>query len=502
MKETRTLDVLAVVGGLLALMSIVLVVYCQLPSPDATDMDVVRQSLLRRLPDSPAKADLEISTAYNQYAFPKAYRQRAETLRRVAREFPNSAAVQLRVGSLAEGKQSVDALRRVAQLDQTNAVPLYLLAYDAASRKSWDEAMQLLKQGNSRKECTQYPLAVQSLQTCNLSEQSVLQVAATDFNVHARLRDLERKISEHAANLHASRRTDEALAVLTEAKRAGWAVIHGKQAELIDVLVGVAMVKIALKHEEEIYKGIDSRAGLASVAKEKQKVLYLAAGARNYSGKMMRAFLNRFYKGFSLMLIIAPLAWEVWFALIVIILFAILALRSKRKSASALHFNATAQAFPISRLLKLYALFFLPIGIPAAIIVYAKFDISESVSIFCILTVAVLLPSILLHWCASARYKRAYGAEIRAEGADCPRLWKGVAIGEKREVSRRLAGVHGGAVVFLVVLGLLISGGSKLALGAFPWRVGMDMDYWHQQERIFVTDLIAGKVKVPGFPWP
>lgn len=496
-KETRTLDVLAVAGGLLAVALIALAVYCQMPGTDTTDMDAIRQSLLRRLPNSPTKADLEISTAFSNQIFPKAYKQKAETLRRVVREYPNSALVQLRAGFYGEGKQSVESLHKAAQLDQSNAMPLYLLANEAASRKSWDEAMQLLNQANARRECTWYPLEIQALQTRSLSEQPVLQMAATDFVVYTRLRDLERKVSEHAANLQSTGQTGEALAILAEAKHLGWALIHGKHAETIDVICGAAMVRIALKHQEGIYKAVGSNAGRASVAQEKHKVLYLMAGAKMRSDQAMRIFLNRFYKGFSLMLIIAPLAWEVWFALIIIILAAVLALRSKRKSASVLHFNATTQAFPVSHLLKLYALLFLPIGIFAAIIIQMQFDIFDSISIFVILSIAVLIPSILMHWCANSRYKRAYGAELQAEGRDTPKLWKGVSPAEKREVSRRLAGVHGGAVIFLVVVGLLVSGGSKLALGAFPWQVGMDTNYWHQQERMYVSDLIAGKIIVP-----
>lgn len=496
MKATRTLDVLAIAGGVLALLMIALVVYQELPGP-STNYDTARLSLLRRLPDSPAKADLELSTAFCEQIFPKAYQRRSETLQRVAREFPNSANVQFRAGLYGEGKQSLDALRRVARLDQSNAMPLYLLAHNAASQKSWNEAFLLLKQGNARKDYTQYPLEMESLQTSNCQEQSVLMIAATDYSAYARLRDMARKFSEHSADLHSTGRTDEALAILAEAKRAGWTVIHGKHGETMDVLVGVAMVKIPLKHEEDIYKSVDSRDGLARVAREKRKLLYLQAGTRILTDQIMPHLLDNMGAFYAPMVTIAPLALEVCFALVAIVIFAVLALRTKREVASELHSRVTTRTFPLGRLLKLYALVFLPIGIAAAIVLYATFDASEPLSMFVAMAVAVLLPSILLHWCASARYKRAYGDEIPAEGADCPRLWKGVTIQEKREVSRRLAGVHGGAVVFLVVLGLLISIGIKLTFGAFPWQSSLQMENWRFPERKFVADLVAGKVKVP-----
>lgn len=398
------------------------------------------------------------------------------------------------MGSLAEGKQSLDALRRAAQLDQSNAMPLYLLASEAASRGSWDEALLLLKQGNGRKECTDYPLAIRSFTLC---EQSALDIAGSGLEAQARLRDLERGFSERATTLHLAGRTDEALAVLAAAKRAGWAVVHGRQNDLMDMMVSVSMVRIVIRGEDDIYHSMGDRAGLADVAREKRRVRYLLAGAEMHVGRIMPDLVNRWWKFFAPMLTILPLVLEVWLALIVIVLFAVLALRSRRETASAHHLSATAQAFPISRLLKLYALIFLPIGIAAAIIVRATFDASELLSFFLIATVAVLLPSTVLHCCASTIYKRAYGAAMRAEASDVPRLWKGVAIGEKREVARRLAGVHGGAVVFLVVLGLLISGGTKLALGAFPWQGGLDFEDSHRQERRYVADLVAGKIKVP-----
>lgn len=496
MKETRTLDILAIAGSILALVVIALYVYMEVPAPEI-DRDAARRSILRRLPDSPAKGDFELSSAYNEVIFPKAYKQRDETLRRVTAHYPNSAEVQFRAGSLGEGKQSVHALRRAAQLDRKNAAPLYLLAAEAASRKSWDEALRLLREGNSRPEYNRYPLAIGSVRAWKPSEQGLPSLAAKDFSASIRFLELERALGEHAADLHAAGRTDEALAILTEAKRVGWAVVRSKHAEFTDIVMGSAMIRIRLEHEEYIYKAAGSRAGLADVAREKRKVAYLLAGAQICTDQIMPHLMDQIDTCYAPMVAIAPLTLEVVFAPVLLALSAILALRTRRNTASALHYDATKRAFSLGSLLTMYALIFLPIGIAAALIMYVKFSASDPLWVVSTLTIAALLPSVLLHCYASRRCKRAYRTETHSEGADCPRLWRGGPLEEKREVSRRLAGVHGGAMVFLVMLGLLISCGIRLTLGAFPWQPDQMMERWRFPEQKLTADLVAGRIKVP-----
>jgi hypothetical protein len=65
------------------------------------------------------------------------------------------------------------------------------------------------------------------------------------------------------------------------------------------------------------------------------------------------------------------------------------------------------------------------------------------------------------------------------------------------EVARRLLGVHGGAVIFLVLWGLVVSGGMKIQQGAFPWQPGAVFADSVQYERSYMRNLVAGKIHVP-----
>ena len=147
----------------------------------------------------------------------------------------------------------------------------------------------------------------------------------------------------------------------------------------------------------------------------------------------------------------------------------------------------------MSKLLKMYVLAFLPLGLTASAIMFFASP-SKLVVLWIPILAAILLPSVLLHLWATFRYKRAHR---QAAGQENPKFWSGAPAAEKREVIRRLAGVHGGAMIFLAIWGILTSGGTKLMTGAFPWQCDRLTSQPLEREARYVTDLLDGKIEVP-----
>lgn len=428
-----------------------------------------------------------------------------QKLEEAIKKYPNSARLYFRLGTLRERPLSPSALKRAADLDSDNALPLYMLASAAAENGDPNQALDLVTQGNQRKRVDSYPLPYEPCKGNGLMEMAVVGAnSSVGFPVFAHLKKAAMDIADYAGKLQSTGHTNEALAALSQAKRMGWKIMRAEHAGLINVQLGVLLVKICQKHEKQIYTEIGSKAGLAKITKENIKLRYLSAGSHAYIVELGPKLTRRLAVFTTFSIPLSPAVLEFCFTLVVLGIWGVFALRTRGKTASELHLQATSQAFALRNLLGLYAPIFLPIGIAAGVLFYLSASLMASsqndnwaIILPIVIGVAVLLPSIILHCRAAGIYKKTYRQVSEEAGNETPRLWKGVPKEEKREVARRLAGVHGGAMVFLLIFGLLISGGMKLTLNAFPWQVDRATAGLAQEEPRYVTDLLDGKIKVP-----
>ncbi len=390
-------------------------------------------------------------------------------------------------------------LRKASEMDPSNGLPLYILASRAISSGSADEAVALLAEGNRRSRMDDYPLPYDLAKGDPQVEIAITTAnSQTRFPTVAAVRRLALPTRQYAVKLHAAGRPERALAIIGETKQMARKLMYGDDATLVDTLVGVAIIRICHKGDEQIYAETNSQSGLAQLAQERSKLTYLTAGARAYlasAGKRIPKLMSTLsaltlppiYIGFfqAVIMVVSLVAWGV------------LALVARRKPASELHPEATATAFSAGRLLKMYALILLPLGIAASVLVYLGFSREFRILLPVALGTAALVPCLLL-WRTNAAYKKAYRAAAEAAGQEMPRLWKGAPIQDRREVARRIAGVQGGMMLFLVVCGLLISGVTKLAFGAYPWQPPQyAVAQMRLEETRYAADLIAGKIKVP-----
>lgn len=498
MNATRRLDVLAAIGGVLVAVVIALSVYLvntNKPALSAHGWEDVRKAVLQNMPASEIRADFEVLSAWNPYLDQEAYNNRKAILDKAVQDYPNSARLLFRLGSIAEGQASVDALKKASNLDPKNALTLYLLASEAASQKTFDKALALLKQGNSLESCTAYPLPA-DIGGKGLSQEEVVMessMSQADLGTSARLRQSARYMADTANALHAGGRSDEALSILRETKLMAKKTAQMEPRMMMSVLVGVSITNIALKQEEQIYRETGSKTGLTEIAKEKSELQYIKAGARAYNDQSMKNLVRRTAKISVPAVLVSALPLQMMVMLFILLVWAGLA--PKAGPASANHPEAADQAFPMGKLFMLYVLVFLPIGIIATALVYLL-SASKLVGLNgAIAFIAAWVPTILLHWKAVSSYKKALRQQ--ASDQEKPKFWIGAPHQEKREVIRRLAGVHGGAMVFLVLWGILASCGGKLVTGSFPWQFDRLMSEPLQWEQRYVTDLLDHKIKVP-----
>ena len=449
------------------------------------------------MPDSDVRADFEISSLSETSGDSAT---KIKLLDQAIEKYPESARLYFRRGALGKDQQSSEMLRKASELDPSNALPLYILASRAMSRGSADEAVALLAEGNRRSRVDEYPLSYDIAKGDPQVEIAITTAnSQTRFPTFAALRRLALPAHEYAVKLHAAGRTERALAIIGETKQMGRKLIRSDDATLMDVLVGVAIIRICHKGEDQIYTETNSQSGLAQLEQERSKLTYLSAGPRAYlasAGKRIPKLMSTFsaltlppiYIAFlqAVIMVVSLVAWGV------------LALVARRKPASELHPGATARAFTAGRLLRMYALILLPLGIAASVLVYLAISGGHLALLYVSLGAAACVPCLLLWW-TNASYKKAYRAAAEAAEQETLRLWKGTPIQEKREVARRIVGVQGGMMLFLVLCGLLLSGGAKVTMGAYLWqsqamRVIASI---HEEERQYTADLVAGKIKVP-----
>jgi hypothetical protein len=503
MKTTKLLSALAVIGVIL---SVALLGWAGTAwahslfaskDPDA-EYARAREAMIRRIPESDIRADFEVLSSLSQVYTPHAYGERLMLLGSVFKRYPDSVRLQMRTGMYAEGPQSVAALNRVAQLDPDNALPLYYLASKAAEENRMGEAVKDLRLGNSRRSCTDYPIPNKFLSSANpdeyIFEDSVIR-CGTLANGTA-LRSLVREMRKYAMTLHHQERDKEALGLLSDTRKANRAVFKGSGMSGSDLIDAASLNSWIVVSERRIYQDTGSQSGLSQVAKGQAEDDRLLAGVMMSVGQGMDNLMQRESEFFSPTVPLLPLGLEIVLMPIIGIIWVVLSRRSKGLAGSDAHITAEEDVFNARRLLDMYAIIFLPLGLVMAVVTYKLFESVSAFDFLVILPFGLVSPIAL--WIYSARaYKRAYRAALEQFGAPVPRLWKEAPVQDKREAARRMLGVHGGAVVFLVVLGLLISVGEKAVVGAFPWQTMFIMEDMRQRETLFVDQLVQGKIKVP-----
>jgi hypothetical protein len=488
------------IGGVIALLGVagqiyLMVVYRLHGEPDPGQ---ARQAIIARLRGTEIGADFEILSAWDEYMYPTAHTRRFEILNDAVKRFPDSPRLQFRLGALTEGARSVEALKKVARLDPGNALPLYLLASEAASRKSWDEALSLLREGNRREGCTLYPLRYSDLGDGGISEFTVVACALAMGNteVHMRLRELARTLAGRTPTLQAGGHQDEALMTLSDIRRMARKLIHAERANMMDLLMGTAIIRLAHKYEAPIYEGMGDQSGLERIAREKRELIYLQAGSHAYFDRLIPQLERSMGKYMSPGLAAASAPVMACLTAISLIWWAVFARRARRRTASNLHEEIAARVFTSGKLIRLYLGTLVLPGILCAAAFYFSMSSGNWTGGVIAAWAAVVVPCLVLMLPTRA-YRREYRKAAAEAGVDVPKRWKNWPVEEKREETRRLSGVHGGAMIFVLVWALLVTGGTKAAIGTYPWQLGPAMYAPFEWEERYVKDLLAGKVEVP-----
>jgi len=434
------------------------------------------------LPESDIRADIEaiFPTSDDLQVKPN-----IAHLKQAAKKYPNSARLQFRLGSFGPDEQ---ALRRAAELDADNAVPMYYLASNALSRDSMDEGLAVLTDANYRKNLTDYPISLKGDSQADLVVISVN--SALDFKTYAVCRRTAVAVRDYALKLHKQGRTDEGLEALDQAKKMARKLMDRDNANLISLLVGTAILKIEQKPEKQIYTDIGSKEGLARIAREQARLDYLSAGGRYYAKHGAERLATAVVQHAASFIPAAFVsASATWFLFLVAICWAVLVLWSRGRPGSAVYAEAT-NTFHAGRLIKWYALAFLPIIVALSLL--GMFLTAERLFPSVYSYTACVFPAALLLWKAEAVYKRAYRQAAESAGEEISK-----SAADKREFQRRMMGVMGGGIIFLSILGVLIAGGTKAVTGTYPWDVQSVSSQICSQESQYVKDLLAGKIKVP-----
>lgn len=467
MNETRRLDVLAIVGGILGIAMVVYLLYQRGSGcPDLTkwrsqsDLRKVRAAVLRQLPESETKADLAVQLG----------------VRTAAGQYANSPRVQFRLGTKWNDDK---ALRRAAELDPNNALPLYFLA---SRTDSMDGRLALFREASRRDSFTDYPFSFRGR----------LEPMAFDINTAKGFESLNvcgrmgKTLSEHALRLHEQGRTDEALEVLKLVEVMGWKLAKRENPTLLSLMVGVSVVRVAEKSEKEICTEIGLKSGLDRIEREQVRLDYLSTGARYIVSHANERLVKGVNRRMAIFLPVVCLAVAQLLILLVSgIWWQILLLRSRKQPGSELHLEAT-KALSAGRLAKWYTIASMgAIGLLLGLNSLLSYS-NSSAACAAMYLVALAFPlNILVN--ANMCYRRAFPQTS----------WRKAPIADKREFQRRMLGVQGGAMVFLVILGLLIAGGTKAATGAYPWDVQSYISKLRREEPKFVQQLLAGKIKLP-----
>jgi hypothetical protein len=498
MRETRLLDRMAIIGAVLAILAIVLPIIYTARMTAAQDplSKGYRQKALDCMPTPDIRADLDIAGLWNSEIGEK---KRLTMLREAVKKYPNSGRLWFRLGLSAKGSGSENALRRAAQLDPQNAMPLYMLASQAAERKSWDEAISLLRRANRLPGVDRYLFPYEACRGDGLLEMTMSD-AGGEIAIVLRMRRLVVSLTKRASDLHAARRTKEAVEILGDTRTAARRLMQVDEPTWMDVLVGQSMIALCAKPEKAIAVATGDKATLARLAAQKQEDVRIRAGMKAYLDRSMEELVRRMARFAALGIPVAVAGFvQAIFVIFSLIWWGVLSRRSRGIQASELHLDATVRAFPVRKLLTLFGFIIIFMAAATVALVQATHTVEWDVlGAACGIGMAVpAIAGLAVAVWAAAAYKKAFRAAAQSAGEEISKPWKGYPIADKRERQRRLTGVLGGMMISLVVWLAILSGYMKTTMNALPWQIERGAAGFHQQETRYIADLVAGKIKVP-----
>jgi hypothetical protein len=497
MKETRRLDILAAIGGVLAVgwMGLAVAFLCNANQivNTAEDRDYLRPVIIRRAGTPDLKADLEIMLpGIGEHD------KKPDTgkIRQALDKYPDSPRLNLRLGTYGNEPLASQALRHMSDLDPRNALPLYLLASRAGSRASWDEASSLVKRANSLPKLEvyklPYPLARGDirLESC---------ISQADSGMESLVSAIGKNAQDHALELHAVGRNDEALAILADARRVGWRLMRLDGVDAVDCLVGNKIVRNCSRAALRIAKDTNNQEALALATADMEKCSYIRAGFRAHADGLIDDMLKRLMKFMALAFSLCGLIFLSTSCLTGLAAHWSASRKSKGVPASSLHDEATASLLAGGRMLWRYAL--LIIACSASTAFLASMPYAPSPLSTAMVFAGVLVPFVLPAWMDAAvrkQYREVYNHLAEQRGVDMlPKKRRLAPIHDRREIDRRLAGLDGSFVITLSIWALLVCTLLRVEFHAYPWQITKTMGGMPQAEMKYVKDLVDGKVKVP-----
>ncbi|HET6453821.1 MAG TPA: hypothetical protein VFI02_05405 [Armatimonadota bacterium] len=496
MKETRRLDILAAIGGVLALALVIAVFGIYLQETRLVPPDEMKcwNAMLRSIRRPDVREDLQALKPPNG-----SLDVDMEQLRRAARKYPSSPRITFHLGVLATDPLASEELRHLSRLDPGNALPFYLLASEASSSGDWDSALKLLAKANSLEGLDLYDFPLEFAKRDGVLEMG-LEMASSGANmaVYSDLRDLAKNAARHATNLHTGGKGSDAMALLAGVRQMGWALARRHDAKAMDALVGCSILRICNKAGTRIAADMHNDSELARIRAESEELTCIRAGVRMFTIEITERMTNRTIKFLFLsvpvfLLLISfslcMLSSLVWLTMDIF--------RSRRLPASDFHREAAARVYSTGRLLKLYGLLFLSACLPTLVLLGVDAELKPISYLAIGFAMSPTLVFILLVGRTSRLYKDTYRELAEQAGVEVHPKWKRVPIQEWREFLRRAAGLEGGSVITLAIWALLLSIGLKAHFNAYPWQLTKAMGGMPQAEMKYVKDLVDGKVKVP-----
>ena len=493
MKETRRLDVLAAIGGVLAVVCLVLVFAFLREANRLINVfegrEDLRPAFVKQVRQSDLRADLEIML--REHGEPN-----VDKIKKALKKYPDSPRLNLRLGIYGEEPLASDALRRLSKLDPNNALPLYLLAAKAASKGSWDQAQALVKQGDRMPRLDPYKLPCDLAKGDGFLEMTIHTV---DVGTNTRLAGLGISAGKHALRLHAQGRDAEALSLLADVRQLGRRLMHLAGADMIDVLAGSLIIRRCNEAAGQIAKDTSDKEQLADVRGEMERCLYIRAGCRQYTDTLVDSMLGRLTKFFTLSFSLYGLLHLSVATLGGLTGFWIGGRKSKGMPVSTLHDEATAAVFTCGRMLSMYAIVFLACS--ASTLMLASMPDAFSPVTGALLFIGILIPTLVPLWMSERikkQYKETYNRLAEQRGVELlPIKLKLMTTQDRRMITRRLAGMDGGFLITLAIWATLLSIGLKLHFNAYPWQINKTIGGMPQAEMRYVKDLVDGKIKVP-----
>ena len=496
MKETRRLDVLAIIGGVLALGCVVLVSASVYEFQRFTRLveypDEAVPAILANAHQSDLRADLEIMLSKRGYSS----KPDAAKIKKALQKYPNSPRLNLRLGTYGEEPLASAAFRRLSELDPDNALPLYLLASKAASKGSWNEVQELVRRANGLPRLDPYKFPYSLARGDMFLE---MHMHTVDTGINTRLAGLSRNSGKYALKLHAQGKDVEALAYLADVRQLGRRLMRRDGADMLDALVGSTIVRNCNRTVAQIASGTGNEKLLARIEAENNLRTQIRAGCRQYTDIFVDNMLSRMKKFGALSFSLYGLVHLSLATLVGLVGLRGLTRKSKRIPVSDLHLQATSAVFTSERLLTVYALTLLACG-SSTLLLASMRDALSPVSI-AMLSIGILLPLAVPVWMGErvkGEYRTTYNRLAEQSGVEVlPKRRKLMSVQDKREMDRRLMGLDGGFVITLAIWALLVSIGVKAHFNAYPWQITKAMGGMPQAEMKYVKDLVDGKVKVP-----